>query len=373
MIVDIVLVGATGRGGLENVIKVVSDELIRRGNRVRVIQVFNPIYKEWIDEIKEFYALVNSEFTREVKPGDMVKLYADFLVKEGRPDTVIATHVPASTYLWYESLRSIGEENIPIISWVHGPLPAYGDNYDKLLSFADAHIAISEEIQNQLIGLSKKVPVYLTGNPICIDIDDIKIERDNTTLQMIYVGRLEKEKRVLELVNLLKDLDGDWQLNIIGDGSEKENILNKINRYNLSENIKMCGWIDNPWESIKKANLLIQLSIQEGFGISMIEALSLGVPVLSTRTEGALDIIENEVNGWLVDIDNLQEAVYIIKDIINNFIKLPSKEVCKKSVDRFNAVNIVDKIERAIEIEINKKKSSNRKNISENGTLYKKD
>ena len=121
MVIDIVLIQAAGRGGLENVLTIISNELIKRGHRVRVIQELEPIYSEWKDTMKEFYVLDSSMATEEVNLEDIAYKYKEFIEKEGKPDFILATHVPLMPYVCCRALVLSGlVGTIPIISWIHG-------------------------------------------------------------------------------------------------------------------------------------------------------------------------------------------------------------------------------------------------------------
>lgn len=359
MIIDIVLVSALGRGGLEKSISRISEELIKRGYKARVIQIFKPKYDNWRKELSEFYVLTNYEFTRNITVEKMIELYKEFLINNEKPNVILATHIPASAYLWSQSLSDLEGNNIPIISWVHGPLPAYGDNYEELLSFAYAHLAISKELENQLVSLKDKAPVYLINNPIINK--NIEMRRDEEKFRILYVGRLEREKRVDLLLDALKNIKGEWFLDIVGDGVERESLELRACRNEIDCKIKWHGWSDNPWEEIDKANLLVITSEQEGFGLVMIEALALGIPVLSTRTEGAVSIIKHNINGWIIDVNDICKLEYYLRRVCEKEILLPSREDCMNSVKEYEVCNVVDNLENALKIEMARKSNEYKK------------
>ena len=80
----------------------------------------------------------------------------------------------------------------------------------------------------------------------------------------------------------------------------------------------------------------------------LAEALSRGIPVISTKSGGPKDIVQDGVNGWLVDKNNYFKVAEIINNIINNKIELPSQEVCISSVEKFDENKVVSNIENAI-------------------------
>lgn len=361
MVIDMVLTYAIGRGGLENVITIISNELTKRGHRVRVIQTVEPMYSEWKESVDEFYVLDSSISLNDRNAELTVEKYKEFILKEGKPDIILCTHVPVMTYICYKALalsKLLG--TIPLISWIHGSLYCYRGNNKELMSFADAHFAISKEIQSDLKEMFNDKPVYLVNNPL--DVDKKLIERDTEKLNIIYVGRLAKEKMMDTILKAVSNLKGEWQLNVYGDGEEGQDLVKMSYDLNIQDNIKWYGWRDDPWADIDKGDILINASEYEGFGMVLIEALCRGIPVVASKTGGALNSIEDGVNGWLFDIDNYDELSEILNRIQIDKSILPSKEVCKKSVEKYSIRNVVDNFEDYIIKECSKKKKLSAEN-----------
>lgn len=129
----------------------------------------------------------------------------------------------------------------------------------------------------------------------------------------VYMGRLDEIKGFNFLIKTWKNIK-ESELVVIGDGPEKEwaeqfVIENKI------ENIKLLGFMkrEKAFEILKKAKALIMPSLwYETFGMSAIEAFSLGVPVIASNI-GALSIIINEKVGFLYEPYNSKELISIVK------------------------------------------------------------
>ena len=116
----------------------------------------------------------------------------------------------------------------------------------------------------------------------------------------------------------------------------------------INENISWSGWKEDPWESVEEASICISTSNTEGFAMVLAEALSKGIPVIATRCGGPMDIVQDGINGWLVDKNDYFKVAEIINNIINNKIELPSQEVCISSVEKFDENKVVSNIENAI-------------------------
>lgn len=142
-----------------------------------------------------------------------------------------------------------------------------------------------------------------------------KREKDN----IIAVGRLEKEKGFIDLIEVMSKAvkkNKNLKLTIIGDGSQRAIIENKIKELKLDKNIKITGFISQ--EEIKKyyekASLLINTSYEESFGLVLLEAASYGIPSLAFSSAlGAVEIIGKNF-GKIIDNRDLNKMSKAIVD-----------------------------------------------------------
>lgn len=142
--------------------------------------------------------------------------------------------------------------------------------------------------------------------PNSLDMN-FKIKEDRK--EYIYVGRLEESKGIYKLLETWDTLDNNYILTIVG-GGDIEQELREI--YNSSNNIFFKGKCsrEETLKHISKSKYLIQSSIwYETFGLTMIEAMSFGVPIIGFDIGTRSDFIEDGVNGFLSNGDNLKEVV----------------------------------------------------------------
>ncbi len=172
---------------------------------------------------------------------------------------------------------------------------------------------------------------YEIGNPKSLD---------KNFLNLLFVGRIEEEKNPhipIEIFEILKREGVKVNLSIVGDGSLKEDLIKKVNLKN-HENIKFTGWLKDRQELFKiysASHLLIFPSKKgEGLGLVILEAMSQGTVVISSRSGGPEEIIRNGENGFLIDIDKekkfVEEAVNKIKFLISHpeiYSKISKKAV----------------------------------------------
>ena len=143
--------------------------------------------------------------------------------------------------------------------------------------------------------------------------------------QLISVGRLENIKGFSDLIdifNIFQKNHPNWILNIIGDGSEKQNLQNKINELNLQNKIFLCGTklSDELEKEYLNSSIYLMTSFSESFGLVLVEAASYGLPLIAfDSAQGAKEIIENNKNGFLVSNRDKNQFAKKIDEIINNF------------------------------------------------------
>ena len=150
--------------------------------------------------------------------------------------------------------------------------------------------------------------------PNCIDTKNKKLFFKNSEKKIIVgaMGRLVEKKGFEGLINVFKRLEG-IQLQIAGDGPLMKSLKKKAYGY---KNIKLLGWIKNKNEFFKQIDIFFCSSYIEPFGLVILEAMLNGVPVISTKCRGPLDIIEHMKNGILVNTDDkhgMEEAVRLLQ------------------------------------------------------------
>lgn len=132
-------------------------------------------------------------------------------------------------------------------------------------------------------------------------------------LQVLFSGRLEKSKGVLDLIYSIKDLDVN--LKIAGDGSLKNEAISLVNTLGISEKVTFLGKLTFQ-ELIfvyKESDILVAPSLRvEGFPMSIIEGMGYYLPVIASRSGGNVDAVIDNKNGFLIepgDINSLTEKI----------------------------------------------------------------
>lgn len=155
----------------------------------------------------------------------------------------------------------------------------------------------------------------------------------------ISLGRLAKRKNVaLTIKAFAKVRESGEFLVIVGDGEELENLKIQANNHGIEKYIIFWGWQQNPYPILKKAKSLIMSSNIEGFGLNIVEALSLGVPVVSTDApSGPSEILGEEYLDCLSKVGSVEDLALKIKRLKSNIHESRFSKAClREHVAQFN-------------------------------------
>jgi len=334
----------SGRGGVETVVSTVVKSLEEKGHS---IYVFLPKQSEdtrWEKNLNNVYYYSQNESGTgsglEVISERSIGL-AMLIHELELPDVVVATHTPHTAL--YSRVALGYNKHIPLVSWLHNP-PERFHNYE-FINYADIHWAISKGIKEKLKGIVLNAQeIYWIGNPLNLEVPQLQID---SSQHYVFIGRLEnKQKRLDILFKALANLKHRWSLDIYGSGPDEEMLHNLALELGIHESINMKGWVENPWKDIRNITSLVLTSDFEGFGLVVGEALSRGVPVISTDSEGPKDMIINGSNGWIVPVGDITELTKTFERIAS----LSSRDLHQisiqalKSVQNFSIDQVLNRI-----------------------------
>ena len=122
----------------------------------------------------------------------------------------------------------------------------------------------------------------------------------------IYVGRLDYPKNVMWMLDLAaqRKLLPNLQILLVGDGPEEARLRSRITADGLADRVRLLGHLDDPLPAYQAADALLLPSLREGFSLVTAEAMSVGIPVLRTRTSGTEELIREGQTGISVPIDH---------------------------------------------------------------------
>lgn len=165
-----------------------------------------------------------------------------------------------------------------------------------------------------------------------IDIDSLykrmQLDFNQYSYDVIFIGRLTFQKnpqRLLKVFRLVVDRKPDIKIAIVGTGELEEEIVYLRDKLKLVNNVKLFGFQSNPLKILRDSKVMVMTSRWEGTPMCALESLALGVPVVSTPTDGLKELIKNGVNGFLCERDN---------EIANNILRIVTDEVLHSKLSR---------------------------------------
>lgn len=225
---------------------------------------------------------------------------------------------------------------------------------------------IIKEKEENILKNSHKLDgvIFLTQE----QIDDVEKEYGITNAHLIYnfisnipehygqstnkivgnISRLVKGKGfdlLTDVAKKVKEIDPEITFHIYGEGDYKDEILKMIDEKNLNSTVKLFGYTDNPYKTIKGFRSVISTSQSEAQGLSMIEAMANGVPVVAFDIKyGPSQFIKDEINGKLIENKNVNAMATAIIELMNNDSKsiLFGEYARKEIIESFEPINIIN-------------------------------
>ena len=292
----------------------------------------------------EFFAIPEDErenaATKMFKPSDVsdnVDILADQLAKliqEIQPDIIHAHSVYIVFNKVITKLRSLNKLKIPVIMTLHGlpkpiilPSGKETTDYDELVSDFefDLVITVSENVADALkthlnSEFHDKVRTIYSG----IDLSVFKPMPDlDKQWDLAFMGRLERMKSVdlfPQMLSLLKPDYPDLKMLMTGEGSLKEWLFNEFEEMGVRSMVDYQGVVETQDVPvlINKSRVFLYPSREEPFGLSIIEAMACGVPVVTTDVFGPREIIRNNFDGITVPPDDVVALAGAIEKLLED-------------------------------------------------------
>lgn len=138
----------------------------------------------------------------------------------------------------------------------------------------------------------------------------------------IFAGRFTYQKgleRMLEAWKIVVSKRNDWTLKLIGEGDQKEQLKQQCQKLGINDNVIFAPATKNIEKEYKNSSLFLFTSRFEGFGLVLVEAMQCGVPCISFNcTYGPSDIIDNGVNGYLIENNDVEAFAKATLKLIEN-------------------------------------------------------
>ena len=302
----------------------------------------------------------------------VIKAVIDKLI-EWKPD-VIHSQCEFSTFFMAKKIAD--ETNAPIVHTYHtiyedythyfSPNAAWGRKVVQKLtrmlsSRVEAMIAPSRKIEDVLEKYDVLCPVEVIPSGIDTDKFGKYIETDGRyrirqqyglskeQTVLLYVGRLAKEKNTLEILRCQKRVSRYGTiLMIVGDGPYRSEIEEQVRELEISESVIFTGMIepDKVAEYYQAGDFFVSASTSETQGLTYVEALAAGIPLLCREDPCLIDVVDNGKNGWeFTDEETFENALVKWLDM-SSASRQQLRRNAAQSADKFSTTTFVDRVEK---------------------------
>jgi len=337
------IIPALGKGGAERLVLNIVGELSKRENVTVKLITFRdtnayPFLTEGIDwEVTPARLVPSITGKSIVEVEEIGKAIENF-----QPD-IIHTHLFEAEIISKEVIQ----RNVTYFTHFHDNMPPFQNlrlatffNKEKLLRYFERLWMLKKyrHCNNYFIGISKDGESYLKENlpknlrhkimllPNAIETSRFSHAKSydkaaNEPWKLVTIGSLLKNKGhyfLLLVIKHLLELGYSIEFKIIGGGTEKRFIEQKIEELALSKNVELVGFAQHPEAFLFNADIYIHGAEKEAFGLVLLEAMATGLPVVTTNGKGNRDLIEEGKNGFLLEERSVEKFAKKVIELIEN-------------------------------------------------------
>lgn len=211
-----------------------------------------------------------------------------------------------------------------------------------LLRECDRVVVLGNKWNDIIRNIEPKTKTFVISNTVHVPSETVHF---NVPFKVIFMGVLIKRKGVFDLMEAIRYLKKSRKVNnikfvIAGTGTEEEELRKICTKYELDKYIKFVGWISGQEKAdlYKECQMAVLPSYNEGLPISILEAISYGMPVVATDVGDISSAVLNEVNGYLIEPGNvirMADEIYKISSSKELYDKL-SKESRQLAESKFS-------------------------------------
>ena len=334
-------------GGSERVMSIVANKMQERGYEVEIICLNDQIV---FYPINEGIKITHVEVEAGTKSLPKKLWWFRKYIQKTQPDVVIAFMVSVYTV----TLLALMGVDIPVISSVRND-PAYSNLRKKItrkiLLPRSAHVVVQTQQIKEFFSKNIQKMTTVIYNPVNervfetsydddnvddnenlklkvkdgveVKVDGLKVKVEERLNRIISVGRLypqKDQKMMIEAFAKVSERFPDWKLVIFGEGPQRRALETIIQdpRFKIQDKVSLPGRSENIIDELKKSKVFCLSSVYEGMSNALVEAICVGLPIVTTKVSGTEELIKDGENGFIVNIgdtDAMAEALTkILKD-----------------------------------------------------------
>lgn len=283
---------------------------------------------------------------------------------------IVHVHTPVASFVTRLALKN--EENLKIVYTCHGfhfykgssifnwilfyPLEKLAAKWtDSLVTINSEDFEIASKFKLRNNGQASKMNgVGIEKEKYVIENFDRNEYRKSLNLKeedfvILVLAELNKNKNHIQLIkamNLLKYKYPRIKAIFAGSGPLEEELKNQIKENGLEEKVSLLGWRNDVTELINSSDVVGLFSKREGLGKCLLEAMICGKSVIATNTRGPRELIEQDVNGFMFDIGDVEATAKSIEKLgVEDNFRNEFEERVVETADKYLLDNVLEQLE----------------------------
>ena len=191
--------------------------------------------------------------------------------------------------------------------------------YSRFIAVNACSRAVRQSLEQWVPSVAPKMVTIPNGVPIPRLVEKGAVDGQRGLTRLLFAGRLEHVKGVDLLIEAVSRLQFfDFELKIAGYGTQQDYLEELVETYGVQDKVEFVGARDDLDDFMRWADVMVMPSRFEGLPMVLLEAMSFELPVVATRVGGIPEVIENGVNGWLVDPENVDCLTAQLQQLLEN-------------------------------------------------------
>ena len=344
------VIGSMGNGGAERVVSIIANDYAQQGWHVDILMLLSNECTYKIESGVTLIDLSGNKSSRIARLPFWLKNIRDYALTK-KPDIVVS-FVARINIITQLALKHL---NIPIV--VSERNDPYKDGRGAIVDFMTKRLYPKA---TAVVFQTKRAQGYFpTLNNACIISNPIEIHserKDALRTRMVTVGRLSEQKNhkmLIEAFSQFHKRHPEYILDIYGEGHLRDSLQQLISELNMGECVTLKGNVPDIHSQIADAKLFVLSSDYEGLSNALLEAMTLGIPCISTNCAGSDEYIQHGENGLLVDVGNTSAMVEAMEYMVTHIDEANEMGNCAQRMSQsFAKPNVIKQWDKVINASI---------------------
>jgi N-acetyl-alpha-D-glucosaminyl L-malate synthase BshA len=310
--------------------------LAGRGHEVHFISYAQPFRLHGYNERVTFHEVRIGSYPLFEHPPYSLALAVsleEVAVRE-RLDVIHAHYaIPHATCAWLAREIMAGKHDVGIVTTLHGTditLVGQDPSYYSITKFSiersDAVTAVSQYLRDETYRAFGCTECGISVIPNFVSLDRFQPApagtdpRDRGEKVLMHISNMRPVKRLLDIVRIFARVQAALpaRLVLVGDGPDRDAAEREAVALGVASRVRCVGKIEDVAGALRAADLYLLPSQTESFGLSALEAMATGVPVVGTRVGGLPEVVEHGVSGFLGEVGDVEGLARGALDLLGN-------------------------------------------------------